>query len=70
MQLFSSLFSDVYLQLNMFRAFSPPIIRKSMTAVAASGFTYFHKRYCIVNLQLKRDMRYCFANFTVTIQLI
>jgi len=23
-----------------------------MTAVAASGFTYFHKRYCIVNLLL------------------
>ena len=26
-----------------------------MTAVAASGFTYFHKRYYIVNLQLKKD---------------
>jgi len=37
--------------------------------VAASGFAYFHKRYCIVNLQLKRDMRYCFAKFTVTIKL-
>ena len=41
-----------------------------MTAVAASGFTYFHKRYCIVNLQLKRDRWYYFAQFTVTIKLI
>ena len=48
----------------------PPIIRSSVTAVAASGFTSFHKRYCIVNLQLKRDRRYCFAKFTVTIKLI
>jgi len=30
----------------------PPIIRSSMIAVEASGFTYFHKRYCIANLQL------------------
>ena len=32
-----------------------------MTAVAASGFTNFHKRYCTVNLQLKRDRRYCLS---------
>jgi hypothetical protein len=36
---FSSLLLDVYLQLNMFRASSRPIIRSSITAVAASGFT-------------------------------
>jgi hypothetical protein len=33
-------YPDVYLQLNMFRAFPPPIIRRLMTAVAASGFTF------------------------------
>jgi hypothetical protein len=37
---FSVYFPDVSLQLNKFRAFSPPIIRSSMTAVAASGFTF------------------------------
>jgi hypothetical protein len=47
-----------------------PIIRSSTTAVEASGFTYFHKRYCFVNLQLKRDKRFCFAKFTVTTELI
>jgi len=41
-----------------------------MIAAAVSGFTYFHKRYCIVNLHLKRDRRYCFAKFTVTAKLI
>ena len=51
----------------MFRALSRPIIRSSITAVAASGFTYFHKRYCIVNLQVERDRWYCFVKFTVTI---
>jgi hypothetical protein len=43
------------------------MIWSSMIAVEASGFTYFHKRYCIANLQLKRDRRYCFAKFTITI---
>ena len=37
---FSVYYPDICLQLNMFRAFFPPIIRSSMTAVAASGFTF------------------------------
>jgi len=48
---------------------SPAHHQELMTSVAASGFTYFHKRYFIVNLQLKRDRRYYFTNVTVTIQL-
>jgi hypothetical protein len=45
-------------------------MRSSIIAVATSGFTYCHTRYCYVNLQLKRDKRCCFAKFTVTIELI
>jgi hypothetical protein len=36
---FSSLLLDIYVQLNMFRASSPPSSRAKTTAVAASGFT-------------------------------
>jgi hypothetical protein len=39
----------------------------SMTTVAAYGFTYFYKRYCVVNLEIKRERRYCFAKFALTI---
>jgi len=38
MQQFFSLFSDVYLQLNMFSGVFPPIISSSMTAVAKIKF--------------------------------
>jgi hypothetical protein len=34
---------------------SPAHHQELMAAVAAFGFTYFYKRYCIANLQLKRD---------------
>ena len=37
-----------------------------MTAVGASGFTYFHKRYYIVNLQLKRDTVNLQCNISMT----
>ena len=37
---FSVYYPEVYLQLNVFRAFSRPDIRSSMTAVAAFGFTF------------------------------
>jgi hypothetical protein len=37
---FSGLLLDVYLQLNMFRAFSLPLSGATTTAVAASGFTF------------------------------
>jgi hypothetical protein len=37
---FSVYYPDVSLQLNMFPGVFPPIIRSSMTAVAASGFTF------------------------------
>jgi hypothetical protein len=40
-----------------------PIIRSLSTAVAASGFTYCHKIYCFVNLQLRKGKRYCFTIF-------
>ena len=33
-------YPDVHLQLNMFRGVFPPIIRSSVTAVAASGFIF------------------------------
>jgi len=33
-------YPDAYLELNIFRGVLPPIIRSSMTAVAASGFTF------------------------------
>jgi len=33
-------YPDVYLQFNMFPGVFLPIIRSSMTAVAASGFTF------------------------------
>jgi hypothetical protein len=37
---FPGYYPDVYLQLNMFQAVFLPIIRSSMTAVAASGLTF------------------------------
>jgi hypothetical protein len=37
---FTVYYPDVYLQLNMFWGVFPPIIRSSMTAVAASGFAF------------------------------
>ena len=38
--IFSVYYPDICLQLNMFRGVFAPIIRSSMTAVAASGFTF------------------------------
>jgi len=70
MQQFSSLLSWRLFTAQHVSGVFPPIIRSSVTALEASGFTYFHNRYCIVNLQLKRNSRYCFAEFTVTIKLM
>jgi len=39
-----------------------PIIR-SYNCSSRLWFTYCHKRYCFVNLQLQTDRRYCFAKF-------
>jgi hypothetical protein len=39
-----------------------PIIR-SYNCSSSLWFTYCHKRYCFVNLQLQADKKYCFTNF-------
>jgi hypothetical protein len=44
MQQFSSLLSSSLFTAQNVSGVFPPIIKSSMTAVAASGFTYFHKR--------------------------
>jgi len=56
-QFFSSLSCRLFTAQHVSGVF-PPIIRSKTTAVAAYGFTYFYKKYCLVNLQLKRDKRY------------